>query len=418
MEKLNDTDLRKTMLCPKSFHIVVKPVGPRCNLNCEYCYYLEKTKYFPEDKNSIMPKNILEEFIRQYIGSQDVPVITFSWQGGEPSLAGLDFYKNVVNLQKKYSAGKKIENSFQTNGILLDDRWCDFFSENNFLIGLSIDGPREIQDKYRVYKNGKSTFDDVMKSLKCLKKHQVEFNTLTCVQKDNSYKPLEVYNFLKEIGSRFMQFIPIVERKVSYLKNNEQKPADISSHEVVFVTNWSVESLQYGKFMKSIFDTWVKNDVGNYFVQLFDVCLGIFCGYEPGLCIFGETCGRTLVLEHNGDVYSCDHFVYPENLIQNIIKEPLLKIVNSEKQIKFGIDKKEQLPDYCRECDVSFICNGECPKNIFIKTPGGEEKLNYLCEGYKYFFRSVSPYMRFMANEIKNHRPPANVMKYANENFR
>jgi len=397
-----------------SFHIMAKPTGAICNLDCKYCFYLEKEKLYPSVKNWAMPDDVLEKYIKEYIQSQKVPEIIFAWQGGEPTLLGIDFFKKAVQLQKKYADGKKIENAFQTNGILLNDEWCSFFSENNFLIGLSIDGPREIHDKYRVHKGGQPSFDKVISGLEYLKKHKVEFNTLTCVQKDNAYRSLEVYEFLKEIGSKFMQFIPIVERK-SLNEASELKLVQPSYKEEAVVTDWSVEPLQYGKFLMEIFDQWVRNDVGKYFVQIFDVSLGLWHGLGSSLCVFKETCGQALAMEHNGDVYSCDHFVYPENKLGNIMEESLNKIVDSEQQIQFGTDKKTKLPQFCIDCDVRFACNGECPKHRFIKTPDGEEGLNYLCEGYKYFFHGIAPYMRFMSNELANKRSPANVMMWAKE---
>ena len=403
------------MQLSNAFHLMAKPNGPICNLDCEYCFYLEKEKLYVPKKNWAMPDEVLEKYIKDYIEAQNLPVITFAWQGGEPTLLGVDFFKKAVKLQKKYSNGKKIENTLQTNGILLNDQWGEFLSENKFLIGLSVDGPREIHDKYRVHKGGQPSFDKVIKGLSCLKKHHVEFNTLTCVQRDNSYKPIEVYNFLKEIGSRFMQFIPIVERKATGVKENELELVLPSYKKEALVTDWSVKPLQYGKFMMSIFDYWVRHDVGNYFVQLFDVSLEIWYGQEANLCVFRETCGQALALEHNGDVYSCDHFVYPENKLGNVMQESLKKIVDSDKQVKFGLDKRMKLPQYCLDCDVRFACNGECPKNRFIKTPDGEDGLNYLCAGYKYFFHGIAPYMRFMANELDNKRSPANVIEWAKE---
>ena len=397
-----------------SFHIMAKPIGAICNLNCEYCFYLEKEKLYPEVKNWAMQDDVLEKYIKEYIRSQEAPEITFAWQGGEPTLLGINFFKKAIQLQKKYTNGKRIENTFQTNGILLNDEWCNFFAENNFLIGLSIDGPREIHNKYRVHKSGQPSFDNVITGLEFLKKHEVEFNTLTCVQKDNSYKSLEVYKFLKEIGSRYMQFIPIVER--TSLKNTDElKLVNPSYKEEAVVTDWSVEALQYGKFLLEIFNHWIKTDVGKYYVQIFDVSLGLWHGLSSTLCVFSETCGQALALEHNGDIYSCDHYVYPENKLGNIMKESLNKIVDSEQQHKFASDKKTSLPKLCLDCDVYFICNGGCPKHRFMKTPDEEEGLNYLCDGYKYFFRGVAPYMRFMSNELAHQRPPANVMEWSIE---
>jgi uncharacterized protein len=397
-----------------SFHIMVKPTGAICNLGCEYCFYLEKEKLYPSVKNRAMPDDVLEKFIKEYIQSQNVPVITFAWQGGEPTLLGIEFFKKVIQLEKKYADGRKLENAFQTNGILLNDEWCSFFSENNFLIGLSIDGPMDVHNKYRVLKGGLPSFDKVMAGLEYLKKYNVEFNTLTCVQKDNSYKPFEVYEFLKEIGSGFMQFIPVVERE-SLNKTNGLKLVAPSYKEEAAVTDWSVESIQYGKFLMEIFNQWVRNDVGKYYVQIFDVSLGLWHGLGSSLCVFRETCGQALAMEHNGDVYSCDHFVYPENKLGNIMEESINKIVDSQQQFKFASYKKTKLPQFCIDCDVHFACNGECPKNRFIKTPGGEDGLNYLCSGYKYFFHGVAPYMKFMSNELSNKRSPANVMNWAKE---
>ncbi len=393
---------------PGLFHIMVKPVGPLCNLDCGYCFYLEKEKLYPGTGQWTMPEDVLDKYIRDYIGSQDSPAITFAWQGGEPTLLGVDFFRKVVELEKKYSGGRKIENTFQTNGVLLNDEWCGFLSENRFLVGLSIDGPQEIHDRYRVYKGGQPSFEKVMEGVKCILKHRVEFNTLTCVQKENAYRPLEVYNFLKGIGSRFMQFIPIVETK-----SNASEPASPTSEPVV--EDYSVEPLQYGKFLGMIFDEWVRHDVGKYFIQIFDVSLESWAGMEPSLCVFKEKCGSALAMEHNGDVYSCDHFVNVENRLGNMMNDHLSALALSPKQTKFGDDKLHKLPKYCLECSVRFACNGECPKNRFIKTPSGEDGLNYLCEGYKYFFHHIDPYMKFMARELANRRPPANVMYWAKE---
>jgi uncharacterized protein len=412
-----------------AFHIMAKPIGPICNLDCKYCFYLEKENLFPGKTNFKMPFDVLESFIKQKIESHKIDVISFAWQGGEPTLLGVDYFKKAVELQKKYANGKRIENGFQTNGVLLDDKWTSFFSENNFLIGLSIDGPKELHDHYRVYKGGQPSFDKVMRGINYLKKHKVEFNTLTVIHKENSYYPVEVYNFLKEIGSGYMQFIPIVERISVRV---EEKPPKFSETSEVWldaddeneklklilpdykgkaqVTDWSVESIQFGNFLCEIFDEWVKKDVGRYFIQIFDVSLESWLGLKQSLCIFNETCGKALAIEHNGDVYSCDHYVYPENKLGNIIDQPLESLVYSKRQKKFGNDKKDSLPNYCLNCEVRFACNGECPKHRFIKTPDGENGLNYLCAGYKKFFNHIDPYMKFMANELLNKRPPANVM--------
>ncbi len=399
-----------------NFHVMAKPIGPICNLDCKYCFYLEKENLYPSgtEQPSLkqafkMSNHVLESFIKQMIESQEAETISFAWQGGEPTLLGVEYFQKVVKLQKKYSHEKRIENGFQTNGVLLDDEWCSFFKENNFLIGLSIDGPKELHDYYRVYKGGQPTFDKVMKGIDFLKKHKVEFNTLTVVHKENSCHPLEVYNFLKEAGSGYMQFIPIVER-IAKNPNEILKLVSPDFEDFAQVTDWSVEPLQYGKFLCEIFDEWIKHDVGKYFIQIFDVSLESWLGMKQSLCIFNETCGKALAIEHNGDLYSCDHYVYPENNLGNIIEQPLQSLVSSNQQVKFGNDKKDKLPDYCLNCEVRFACNGECPKHRFIKAPDGEGGLNYLCAGYKMFFNHIDPYMKFMANELIHKRPPANVM--------
>ncbi len=397
-----------------AFHVMAKPIGPICNLDCKYCFYLEKENLYQTSHFEMSPK-VLEEFIKQKIESHNTPVVNFAWQGGEPTLLGVDYFKNVVELQRKYAGGKKIENTFQTNGVLLNDEWGEFFAENDFLIGLSIDGPRELHDKYRVNKGDKPTFDQVVKGLKFLKKHKVEFNTLTVVQNHNSQYPLEVYNFLKEIGSGFMQFIPIVERVAEGSDPSGLSLVSPNYRNKAIVTDWSVKPEAYGDFLIKIFDEWVRKDVGRYFVQLFDVTLESWYGMPPSLCVFRETCGDAMAIEHNGDLYSCDHYVYPENKLGNIMNEHISKLVNSPQQIKFGNDKKDKLPQYCLNCEVKFACNGECPKHRFIITPDGEEGLNYLCAGYKKFFNHVDPYMRIMASELRKKQAPANVMRWARE---
>ena len=340
-------------------------------------------------------------------------MISFAWQGGEPTLLGVDFFRKVIRLQTKYANGKKIENGFQTNGVLLDNRWGEFLANHQFLVGISIDGPEHLHNRYRLDKGGQASFRRVMNGLDYLKKHQVEFNTLTVVQKSNSRHPIEVYRFLKEVGSGFIQFIPVVEREVLGSQTNNQILFSTDSDQSAQVTPWSVESLQYGNFLCSIFDEWVRNDVGRQYIQLFDVALESWMGMDPSLCVFRETCGTALAMEHNGDLYSCDHYVYPKNLLGNIMQDPLGSLVNSPQQTEFGQAKQRRLPRYCQECEVRFACNGECPKHRFIKTPQGEDGLNYLCAGYKLFFQYINPYMRFMADELRQGRAPANVMPWA-----
>ena len=394
------------------FHIMAKPVGPICNLDCKYCFYLEKENLYPKTSNWAMAEDTLESYIRQYIEAQSAPVITFAWQGGEPTLLGVDYFRRVVELERKYAGGKRIDNAFQTNGVLLDNEWGEFLAENKFLVGLSIDGPRELHDKYRVDKGGQPTFDKVMRGLGYLTKHGVEFNTLTVVQRHNSYHPLDVYWFLKEVGSGFMQFIPIVERIAEAPVADGLALISPSSGAPARVSPWSVEPVQYGRFLSTIFDEWVRHDVGKCYVQIFDVALESWLGLQPSLCVFRETCGAAMAIEHNGDLYSCDHYVYPENKLGNIRENPLEALVNSRQQWQFGQDKRDTLPRYCCECEVRFACNGECPKHRFIRTPEGEEGLNYLCAGYKMFFKHIDPYMRFMAEEFRQERPPANVMDW------
>jgi uncharacterized protein len=391
---------------------MAKPSGPVCNLDCKYCFYLEKEKLYPSKSDWRMSDEVLDAYIHQYIEAQNVPAVTFTWQGGEPTLLGVDFFRRAVALEKKYANGKRIENALQTNGVLLDEEWGHFLAENKFLIGLSIDGPRELHDHYRVDKGGQPTFDKVMRGLDVLKKHRVDFNILTAVQRHNSYHPIEVYKFLKEIGSGFIQFIPIVERVIETLAPDGLVLISPGSDIPARVASWSVEPVQYGKFLNAVFDEWVRNDVARQYVQIFDVALESWYGVPQGACVFSETCGAAMAIEHNGDVYSCDHYVFPENKLGNVLEAPLHALVNADQQLKFGQDKRDTLPQYCRECDVRFACNGECPKHRFLQTPDGESGLNYLCEGYKLFFKHIDPYMKFMAQELRQQRSPANVMAW------
>jgi uncharacterized protein len=398
---------------PRAFHILAKPTGPICNLDCKYCFYLEKEVLYPDVAKWAMPPDVLDSYIRQYIEQQQSGTIQFTWQGGEPTLLGVDYFRRVVELQARYAAGKRIENAFQTNGILLNDEWAAFFADHSFLIGVSIDGPREFHDAYRVDKGGGPTFDRVMRGIDVLRRRNVAFNTLTTVHRANSSHPLEVYRFLRDNGSGFLQFIPIVERVSTCVASDGLTLVSPSSSQDAAVSAWSVDPVQYGRFLCAIFDEWVRNDVGRTFVQLFDVSLEMWTGLEASLCVFRPTCGSALALEHNGDLYSCDHFVYPQNRLGNIMQAPLAQMVSSPQQIQFGQDKLNTLPQYCRQCEVRFACNGECPKHRFAKTPDGEPGLNYLCAAYKRFFTHIDPYMRFMAEELRCHRPPANVMQWA-----
>ncbi len=385
---------------PAAFHVMTKPRGAICNLDCKYCYFLAKEMMYPGSRFR-MADELLESYTRQYIEAQGVPEVTFAWQGGEPTLMGLDFFKRAVELQQQYRRpGMRIYNAFQTNGVLLDDAWCEFFHAHEFLIGLSVDGPEHIHDAYRVDKGGNPTFAKVMAGLALLKKHKVEFNILTTVHAANAEHGVEVYRTLRDdIGTQFMQFIPIVERdnETGYQEGEE-------------VTNRSISAVQYGRFLSNIFDEWVRHDVGRIFVQIFDVALAAWVGERPGLCVFEETCGLALALEHNGDLFSCDHFVEPAYKLGNILEIPLIEMVSSDRQRQFGLDKRDGLPQYCRDCEVRFVCNGGCPKDRILTTPEGEPGLNYLCGGYRSFFNHIDEPMRLMANELRHRRPPANIM--------
>jgi uncharacterized protein len=379
---------------------MLKPRGAICNLDCTYCFYLAKERLYPGERLR-MADALLDTFIRQYIEAQQVPEVTFAWQGGEPTLMGLDFFRRAVALQEAHrKPGTKILNSFQTNGTLLDEEWCRFFHEHNFLIGLSLDGPRELHDAYRVDKGGRPTFERVMAAAELLNKHQVEFNLLTCVHAANAGHPLQVYRFLRdEVGAQFVQFIPIVERaNRTGFQEGER------------ITRRSVTGRQYGAFLSAIFDAWVRRDVGRLFVQIFDVALAAWLGQRPGLCVFEETCGLALAMEHNGDLYACDHYVEPRHRLGNVQETPLLELVTSDQQRAFGLAKRDTLPHYCRECPVRFVCNGGCPKNRVLRTPDGEPGLNYLCQGYTAFFTHIDRPMRMMAAELRAGRAPANVM--------
>ena len=399
------------------FHIMAKPHGPICNLDCTYCYYLEKENlYAAKGRDYRMSDTVLESYIRQYIQSQPAQHVSFAWQGGEPTLLGVPFFERVLELQKKYADGKLIDNAFQTNGTLLDDAWGEFLARNKFLIGLSIDGPAEIHDAYRVDKGGQPTFTRVMRGLDILKKHGVEFNTLTVINRTNSYHAQKVYRFLKEIGSKYLQFIPIVEQVAAQPDPNGLVLLKPYARQQTTVSEWSVEPLQFGKFLSTVFDEWVLSDVGRVFVQIFDVALESWSGLPQTLCVFAPQCGKALAVEHNGDLYSCDHFVYPENKLGNIMERAMSGLVKSPQQTRFGNAKETALPSDCKTCDVRFACNGECPKHRFTTTASGEYGLNYLCAGYKHFFHHIDPYMRFMANELRKDGAPARVMEWARSN--
>jgi uncharacterized protein len=389
-----------TVSAPSAFQVMLKPRGSICNLNCRYCFYLAKEELYP-GADFRMSVELLEEYTRQYVAAQRVPEVVFAWQGGEPTLMGLDFYRKAVALQHKYRRpGMRILNALQTNGTRLDDEWCAFFHEHHFLIGLSVDGPRPLHDAYRVDKGGQPTFDKVMAGLAKLQRHRVEFNILTCVHAANADSPLDVYRFLRdEIGAEYIQFIPIVERL-----------HPLRFEEGTHVSPRSVTGEAYGRFLNTVFDEWVQHDVGRVSVQLFDVALAIWLGEPSGLCIFDETCGRGLAMEHNGDVYSCDHFVEPRHRLGNMQVIPLTDLASSAKQRRFGLAKRETLPRTCRECPVLFACHGGCPKDRLLQTADGEPGLNYLCAGYKAFFTHVDAPMKRLSALVRQGRPTADVI--------
>ncbi|WP_289742477.1 anaerobic sulfatase-maturation protein [Muribaculum intestinale] len=395
----------------RPLYIMTKPAGSSCNLACEYCYYLEKKNLYKDasaDRRHVMSDDMLERFIKMYIESQSMPQILFSWHGGETLMRPLSFYKKVIELQKKYGGGLVIDNSIQTNGTLLTDEWCRFFKDNNWLVGVSVDGPQEFHDEYRRNNIGAPSFHKVMRGINLLKKHGVEWNALAVVNDFNADYPLDFYHFFKEIECRYIQFTPIVERIIPHT-DGRTLASPMDAHDAP-LANFSVSPAQWGEFLCTIFDEWVKNDVGQYFIQLFDSTLANWAGVQPGVCTMARTCGHAGVMEFNGDVYSCDHFVFPEYKLGNIREKTLVEMMYSDRQQKFGTDKYDSLPGQCRRCKYLFACNGECPKNRFTVTADGEPGLNYLCEGYYRFFEHVAPYMDFMKNELDNQRPPSNVM--------
>ncbi len=381
---------------------MTKPRGAICNLDCKYCYFLKKEALFP-GSDFRMSDSVLEEYTRQYIEAQPGSEVSFAWQGGEPTLMGLEFFRKAVAYQHRYrKPGMRIVNSLQTNALLLDQEWCQFFREQRFLLGVSLDGPRALHDVYRLDKGGQPTFDRVMHGLRLLQENQVEYNILTTVHAANVDYPLAIYKFLRdEIGARFLQFIPIVER------DNQHGYQEGNS-----ITNRSVDARRYGQFLSDIFDHWVRRDVGHVFVQIFDVALAAWSGERAGLCVFEETCGNALAIEHNGAIYSCDHYVEPNHFVGNIIDIPLTDIVTSAPQRRFGQAKRDTLPQYCLDCEVRFVCNGGCPKNRIISTPTGDPGLNYLCAGYRAFFNHIDNAMRFMAAQLRQKKPPAAVMAH------
>ena len=395
---------------PAAFNIMLKPAGSLCNLDCQYCYYLDKTEIYG-GREPRMTGEMLETVIREYIAANDVPEVTFNWHGGEPLILGLDFYRKAIELEKKYAGDKTVHNTIQTNGTLLNAQWADFFRDNDFLVGISLDGPKDIHDKYRKDKGGAPTFDRVLRGLQYLRDHDVQFNTLSTVNKVSEGRGQEVYLFLKSVGSRYMQFMPVVEH---VMHHKAARPFIVDpATDGARLASWSVSSQGFGKFMCDIFDYWVRNDVGQYYVGLFDATLANWCGVPPGTCVYGRTCGGNAVIEHNGDLYPCDHFVYPKYLLGNIRTQSIHSMMESTAQVRFGIDKRNSLPSKCFRCKYLFACNGECPKHRFNRTENGDTGLNALCEGYYKFYDHVAPYMEIMKELLEKEQPPAYIIPWA-----
>jgi uncharacterized protein len=408
---------------PAAFHLLAKPTGAVCNLDCSYCFFLSKEMLYPGSRFR-MADELLETYLRQLIQAHaQVPEVTIAWQGGEPTLMGIDFFRRSIELAKKYLRPRqRAAYTIQTNATLVDQEWADFFGEHDFLVGVSIDGPRELHDAYRVDKGGKGSFDKVVRGLGFLQRAGVEWNALTTIHAANAEHGRDVYCFLRdELGARFVQFIPIIERVAQPERDGtalwsswRDRPLYVQEGDAV--TGRSVTAEQYGRFLIDVFEEWVRRDVGTVYVQMFDVALANWVGEPPSLCVHSETCGLALALEHTGDLYSCDHFVEPKHKLGNIRMTHMLELVDSPQQRQFGLDKREMLPRYCRECDVRFACHGGCPKDRFISTPDGEPGLNYLCTGFKDFFRHVDAPMRTMGALLARNRPPAEIMAvYATE---
>ena len=395
------------------FHVMAKPIGPKCNLNCDYCFYLHKEKLLSTGNNWRMSDETLEEFIRQYINEQTSREIIFSWQGGEPTLLGLDFFRKVVRLEKKYAKGKQIENDLQTNGTLLNEEWCRFLKKHKFLVGLSIDGPEELHDRHRRTKGGKPTFKKVLRAVKLLHKHEVPFNALVTLNYDNAKDPLKVYRFIRdEVRPHAIQINACIEAKsfkkdappyfdtIKYPEIGESAARPRTPDSIVY--DWSVDPEDYGNFLIEVFDEWYQNDVGKTFIYNFEYALSLWMGNPMGVgCVFAPMCGKGLAIEHDGEIYSCDHFVYPKYRLGNIKEQTLSTMAFSKDQVKFGMDKKRGVPQYCRDCEYMFACNDECPKNRIIRSPVGEPGLNYLCKGFKKYFKHIDPYMKDMVDQVR-----------------
>lgn len=398
----------------KPLYVMLKPAGAHCNLACKYCYYLEKNNLYQNSHRHLMTDEMLEQFTREYIEAQTMPQVLFTWHGGEPLMRSIDFYKKALALQKKYAHGKQIDNVIQTNGTLLTDEWCEFFAKNHWLVGISIDGPQEYHDHYRVTPAGKPSWEKVMQGIQLLKKHRVEWNAMAVVNAYNAEHPLEFYHFFRDNGCQYLQFTPIVERLTEH--EDGRTLASLADDREIPLADASVTPQQWGNFLCTIFDDWVRHDVGKTFVEIFDCTLANWMGVLPGICAYSKECGHAGVMEHNGDVYSCDHFVFPEYKLGNIREQSLIDMLYGEKQQAFSRLKHTSLPHQCKECDMEFACHGECPKNRFEKDKYGEPGLNYLCQGYYQYYSHVAPYMDFMKRELLAQRPPANIMNVLKNN--
>ena len=393
----------------KPLYVMLKPTGAHCNLACKYCYYLEKNKLYPTAQRHLMSDEMLEQFTREYIEAQTMNQVLFTWHGGEPLLRSIDFYRKALSLQQKYAGGRRIDNVIQTNGTLLTDEWCEFFAQNHWLVGISIDGPQPYHDHYRLTAAGKPSWKKVMQGIKLLKKHGVEWNAMAVVNAYNVNHPLEFYRFFKENGCQFLQFTPIVERLTRH--EDGRTLASLADKDEISLSEASVTPEQWGYFLCAIFDEWVRKDVGKIFVEIFDCTLANWMGVSPGICAYSKECGHAGVMEHNGDVYSCDHFVFPEYKLGNIRDHSLIDMLYGEQQQEFSRLKHSSLPRQCKECDMEFACHGECPKNRFMKDKYGDSGLNYLCPGYYHYYQHVAPYMDYMKQELMAQRPPSNIMK-------
>lgn len=396
----------------KPLYVMLKPVGARCNLACKYCYYLEKSKLYTDDPRHILSDEVLEKFTQEYIEAQTSMDVLFTWHGGETMMRPLSFYKRAMELQRKYGRGRRISNSIQTNGTLLTDEWCEFLRENNWLVGISIDGEQDFHDEYRLTRQGQGSWTKAMHGLSLLKKHGVEWNAMAVVNDYNADYPLDFYHFFKDNGCKYLQFSPIVER---ILPHGDGRHLASLKDEDAPLADFSVTPEQWGNFLCEIFDEWVRNDVGETFVEIFDCTLANWIGEQPGICIFAKECGHAGVMEFNGDVYSCDHFVFPEYRLGNIKDKTITEMLYGQQQSQFSQLKHRSLPQECKECEWEFACHGECPKNRFVKDRYGNPGKNYLCEGYRQYLSHVAPYMDFMKAQLQRQQPPADIMQAIRE---